>query len=118
MNLELINQLLFWGIFTGLLVFVILYSFRSPWWETEIGKNMLAFMSVTLGLAGLGAAYQIIGPEWFDEHRGGVTFWSRTAFFLVVWWRVVILIKVQRLPKREPQRARADDDEREVDPIN
>lgn len=108
--MELVNQFLFYGLFAGFATFVVLYSLRSPWWATPIGKNMLAFMTVNLVLMGLGVLRRLFGPAWFEAHRDGLQFFSFGALFVVVWWRVFILVKVQKqevMP--EPPFQRKDD---------
>ena len=114
MTLPLINQILFFGTLLGLILFFIFYSLRSAWWTTIMGKNMLAFMTVIMVLMSLAALRRLFGPAWFEAHRDGLSFWSYGALFIVVWWRFLILIRIQR-DERQTRQAdqrslRRDDD--------
>ena len=114
MTLPLINQILFFGTLLGLILFLIFYSLRSAWWTTIMGRNMLAFMTVIMVLMSLAALRRLFGPVWFEAHRDGLSFWSYGALFVVVWWRFLILIRIQR-DERQTRQAdrrslRRDDD--------
>lgn len=75
----------------GALVWVVLYGARSRgWMRSDVGRNLMAFMAVLLGLLGLVVAARFWGPfpRWI---------WSCGVALLdaVIWWRVIILIRKQ-----------------------
>lgn len=90
------------GSLVGCVVFVFRYGFLSGWWKTGVGRNLLAFMAACMVLLGLSAS-RMVFPGWFEAHRDGLRLFSFALVFVVVWWRVVLLLKAQRrdAPKRD-----------------
>ena len=104
---------LYVGEFIGCVLFCILFSLRSRWWTTSTGRNVLAMMFVLAVLQGLSLLRLVIAQDWFMEHAVVLRFWSFLALFIVVWWRVVILIMVQHkdvVDAREAKRKMDDTD--------
>ena len=94
--------------FLAFITFCVLYFLRSRWQSTPVGRNAMALMAAC-GLAlGLAIIRLFSGPEWFDQHRNILGFLSYGLIGAIVWWRVVLLIKVQRKPRgragRSPER--------------
>jgi hypothetical protein len=88
-------MVLYVGEFIGCALFVVLFLLRSRWWQTSMGRNVLAMMFVLAVLQGLSLVRLVVAEEWFAEHQVAIRFWSFLALFIVVWWRVIILIKIQ-----------------------
>jgi hypothetical protein len=81
--------------FTGALVFVASYAWRTrgAWRSTAVGRNVMAMMSVILIVSALGVAAIIWGTNW--PHRNTIRFVAWSLVAAVVWWRVVILWRIQ-----------------------
>lgn len=92
------SNVLFVVAFLGFVAFSLLYALRSPWRSTSVGRNAMALMVVGAVLMGLGVLRMILGGEWFDRHRDFVRLVSYSLISYVVWWRVILLIKLQRPP--------------------
>lgn len=90
--------------FAGCAVFVVRYGALSGWWRTSVGRNMLAFMGVCMVLLGLSTTRMVFGDEWFEAHRDALRLVSFGLVSVVVWWRVVLLVKVQRRDKADRAR--------------
>lgn len=79
----------------GALVFVASYAWRTrgAWRLTAVGRNVMALMSVILVVSALAVASVIWGTDW--PHRDVIrcAAWSLVA--ACVWWRVVILWRIQ-----------------------
>lgn len=74
--------------FVAMLAFIGLY-FRSPWWRTPVGRNLMALPAVLGGLLGLWLLGRLVHlPTWL--WAGGIA-----ALDAVMWWRVVILWRLQ-----------------------
>jgi len=87
---------LYVGEFIGCVLFVVLFLLRSHgWWRTRLGPNLFAMMFVLAVLQGLSLVRLVIAQDWFMEHQVVIRFWSFLAMFIVVWWRVILLIKIQ-----------------------
>lgn len=76
--------------FAAMVAFVILYSWRSSWRSTAVGRNLMALPAVLGGLLGLWLVARIVGdlPMWL--WLGGIV-----SLDAVMWWRVIILWRVQ-----------------------
>lgn len=98
MTLNDAGIILYVGECIGCLVFCVLYGLRSRFWKTQIGVNLFAMMFVLFVLQGLSLLRLVVAEQWFNEHQVGIRFWSFGALFVVVWWRVAILIQAQRIP--------------------
>lgn len=104
----LLGDIVFNFAFLGFGVFSILYFFRSDWSSTPVGRNAMAFMGACWLLLGLSFIRLISGDAWFELHRDVLRLVSYLILSSVVWWRVVLLIKLQRRPRRKkPDRAPA-----------
>jgi len=87
--------------FVGFWVFVLLYAIRSDWWKTPVGRNLMAFMFIGAVTLGTGFARALMGDAQWDRIRDEVRMISLAAINVVVWWRVVLLVKTQRQVRRE-----------------
>ena len=84
------------GAFAGFAAFSVLYFFRSDWRATSVGRNAMAFMLVGAVLLGLGLFRLAIGEEAFAVIRDPARIVSFLLINAVVWWRVRILVRLQR----------------------
>lgn len=75
----------------GAATFVGLYSGSRGWYRTHVGQNLMAMAAVLLGLLVLVLLGRALGPlpRWV---------WAvgLAALDAVLWWRVVILWRLQR----------------------
>jgi len=60
-----------------------------------MGPNLFAMMFVLAVLQGLSLVARVIAQDWFLRHATPIRFWSFLALFIVVWWRVILLIRIQ-----------------------
>jgi predicted TIM-barrel fold metal-dependent hydrolase len=79
----------------GALVFCVAYAWRTrgAWHKTPVGRNVMALMSVILIVSALGVTTIVWGFDW--PHRDVVRFVAWALVAACVWWRVVILYRVQ-----------------------
>lgn len=75
--------------FVAMAAFVALYL-RSPWWKSPVGRNLMALPVVLGALLGLWLAGRLV-HLWVWVWPGGLA-----ALDAVMWWRVVILWRLQR----------------------
>jgi NADH:ubiquinone oxidoreductase subunit H len=110
---------LFVGEFIGCVVFCILFGRKwRNWIRTRMGPNLFAVMFVLAVLQGIAVLRLIFPLEWIEAHAIAVRFWSFLALFIVVWWRCLILVRMQhedavevrKEKAAEARRALADDD--------
>jgi predicted TIM-barrel fold metal-dependent hydrolase len=82
--------------FAGALVFVASYAWRTrgAWRDSAVGRNVMALMAVILVVSALAVAAIIWGTNW--PHRDAVRFVAWSLVAACIWWRVVILWRVQR----------------------
>jgi hypothetical protein len=75
---------------------------RVPWWRSGTGRHLMSYMAVVAAVMLLGCVRLAIGRNEFFEAL-------RTAVFagvpVVMWWRLVLLVKEQRLTRSEGQNA-------------
>lgn len=81
--------------FAGALVFVASYAWRTrgAWRDSAVGRNVMALMSVIVVVSALAVAAIIWGTDW--PHRNAVRFVAWSLVAVCVWWRVVILWRIQ-----------------------
>jgi predicted TIM-barrel fold metal-dependent hydrolase len=79
----------------GALVFVVSYAWRSQgaWRHSNVGLNVMALMAVILVVSALAVAAIVWGTDW--PYRDLVRFVAWSLIAACVWWRVVILYRVQ-----------------------
>lgn len=80
------------------IAFVALYASTARWWETESGRNVMAFMAVVAVQLTLSVVriFSLVRGEWF--------LWLRLGTFVfvpvVLAWRLWMLVRVQILDNR------------------
>jgi uncharacterized membrane protein len=90
------NYLVAWTAL-GAVLFCILYALVAPFYKSEGGWNMMSFMVVIAAMVTLSIYFRYSGgkaPEWL-----AVILWGAAG--LCVWWRIVMMIRVQRKPPRK-----------------
>jgi len=93
--MTLLGDVLFVAIFLAFLMFCVLYSLISRWWENPAGRNVFALMALLAGLFGLGVLRLAIGPDWFDRHRDWLRVVCYGSLLGVVVWRIVLMVRIQ-----------------------
>lgn len=99
------------------LLFVLLYATISPWWRTQMGRNIMTLMTAlaATGVYGIYANYlsRKANPEAYEAAIRAAKavhyplgFWQiRFVLFAVlaiaVGWRIMIFVKYQILTRRE-----------------
>lgn len=82
----------------GAFTFVVVYGIIAPFYKSESGWNLMAFMAIVAALV-VQALYLRLAhtraPEWLAQLD-----WSLTA--ICIWWRVVILIRAQNANRKRP----------------
>lgn len=80
----------------GALVFVASYAWRTrgAWRGSSVGRNVMALMAVILIVSALAVASIAWGTNW--PYRNVIRFVAWSAVAVCVWWRVIILYRVQR----------------------
>ena len=93
-------------IFTALaaLTFVVSYAWttRGAWRDTMIGLNVMAFMSFILLVSLLGVTAIIWGTNWPYRDAIRTVVWG--VIGSIIWWRVVILYRVQHHDRTSDRR--------------
>lgn len=79
----------------GALVFVVAYAWttRGAWRDNMVGINVMSFMAAILAVSALAVAAIIFGTNWPYRTLIRTVAWGLIA--ACIWWRVVILFKVQ-----------------------
>lgn len=108
------------------LLFVLLYAIISPWYRTQMGRNIMTLMGA-LAATGLYSIYanwmsRRTDPEAFEnavraaqEVYYPTGFWQVrfiifTTLALAVLWRIVILVKAQILARRDKKTEKEQED--------
>lgn len=82
-------------------LFVVLYHLLTPWWRTDVGRNLQVFMIITAALLDL-SAIRLAGDASLDT---GWFVWIRLGVFaclpVVIGWRIWILIRLQYQARKE-----------------
>lgn len=84
---ETVLDALVWFTAIGLLVFLVLYSFLTPW-KDPMGRHIFFFMLSLL----LAFIYGVVNKSFSFNQRIEGWIIVITAIAGVVWWRVIILM--------------------------
>lgn len=84
------------------LAFVVMYAVttRGAWRSTPLGRNVMTFMSAILVVASLAVASIFFGTDWPLRNLIRTLAWGSIA--ACIWWRVLILYRVQHPEPRQP----------------
>lgn len=104
--IELISDIALGFAFAGFAVFCVLYFLRSDWQSSSVGRNAMALMGACALLLGLAVVRLFGGDAWFERHRDVLRLVSYSLIGAIVWWRVALLIKLQRRKGRAGVSAR------------
>ncbi len=88
-------------VFLGLvpsLGFVLLYHFTSKWYDTRLGRHLMAY-SVAIALLYLFSAIAIFFP-WIKESKW-ISLSLSVTVLTVVWWRLLEYIHVLRTERKQ-----------------
>lgn len=79
----------------GALVFVCSYAWRTrgAWRDSVVGMNVMAFMASVLVVSALAVVAIVFGTDWPGRELVRGAAWSLIG--ACIWWRVVILYRVQ-----------------------
>jgi hypothetical protein len=82
----------------GALVFVVSYAVmtRGAWRRSPVGLNVMAFMAAVLVVSLLAVAAIVWGTNW--PHRDVIRTAAWSLIAVCIWWRVLILFRVQHTP--------------------
>jgi len=91
--IDLATLIALWLMASGSTVFVIAYNALARWWESAVGINIMALIASLAALTDLLLVNASIGrPGWMR--------WVFAALCIVIgvviWWRVLLLIRAQR----------------------
>lgn len=84
--------------FFAVAVFMATYHLLAPWYRSEVGRNIMAFMGCNQMLLALGVLQMLVGGmapapwSWFNVLRAA----AFAGLGVVVWWRWSLLIRAQR----------------------
>ncbi len=80
----------------GAFVFVASYAWRTrgAWRESAVGRNVMSLMFVIMVVSSLAVAAIIFGTNW--PHRDAIRFVAWASIAACIWWRILILYRVQR----------------------
>lgn len=81
---------------TGAVVFIACYAWttRGAWLGSSVGRNVMSLMSAIAVVSFLAVAAIIWGTDW--PHREVVRTVAWLSLAVPIWWRVIILFRVQR----------------------
>jgi hypothetical protein len=85
-------------------VLSVLFYARSPWWRSQVGQHLFAYMSVVALMMLLATAPLVLRPPpaWFlDVYLG-----CFALFMAVTWWRLALILWEQRETARRARRGR------------
>lgn len=99
--LHAVGDWAYWLCLIGANFFVIAYALLAKWWKKQMGRNLFFFMLVLALVLDHALIYRLVG-----EYRGRVFVraFLNVSAAVVVWWRVVLFIRVQILKRKDPAR--------------
>lgn len=85
----------------GALVFVVSYAWttRGAWRDSAVGVNIMSFMAAILVVSILAVAAIVWGSNW--PYRTVIRTVAWAAIGGCIWWRVLILYRVQHRDSRQ-----------------
>ena len=83
------------GTFLASFIFVVVYWIIAPWWRSEVGRHLMSFEA---SMALITAYLVAVNFGWLDPRTGQyyVRLVIYGVLFLLVLWRISILIRAQR----------------------
>jgi hypothetical protein len=92
-SVETLDRLLLFGTLVPAVLSVAFFA-RVPWWRSEVGRHLFAYMSIVALMLLLGVAPLVWTPlpGWFEHvYRG-----CFGLFMAVTWWRLALILWEQR----------------------
>ena len=84
----------------GCITFVTLYTWRSPWWRSEMGRHVVAFTAALGFLEGVYFARFAVG-DWPWRHE--LLALGLALVVLATWWRVLLFERVWRESRKRSE---------------
>lgn len=103
MSVEILDRLLLFGTLVPAVLSVAFFA-RVPWWRSQVGQHLMAYMSIVALMLLLGVAPLVWQPlpGWFEPVY-------RCCFGLlmaVTWWRLALILWEQRGVRLSRRRGR------------
>lgn len=86
------TEVLFWVATVPIVLFPLVYGLSARWWRTAEGRHEMTMGLALLGLVALGLLRRWLGD--YPGH-GGVVVAVYVAIAVAVWWRLILLVRVQ-----------------------
>jgi hypothetical protein len=88
----------------GALVFVASYAWttRGAWRDSIMGWHVMTFMVAILAVSALAVVAIIWGTDW--PHRNTIRTAAWGVIAACIWWRVILLYRVQHRPAKHERR--------------
>jgi hypothetical protein len=93
---NLLLNIVLWVVLGGFLTFCILYALLAKPWRDHMGRHMLVFET---GFA-LAFAYAIASQYIQEPTRTTDWIFILSVIAVLIWWRVIILIKYQLIARK------------------
>lgn len=93
MSAETVDHLLLFGTLVPAVLSVAAFA-RVPWWRSQVGQHLMAYMSIVALMLLLAVAPLVWSPPpgWFGHvYRG-----CFALFMAVTWWRLALILWEQR----------------------
>ncbi len=94
--MELVTNCFIFTSLVAILLYVIAYGTRAPWWRTVVGRSLFALGCVVLAISCLGAAGVVFGQNYELRPIARLLTWGATAGVSV--GLLVLWIRAQRRP--------------------
>lgn len=98
------TEILYWLAVVPILLFLPLYALLARWWETSQGRYNMTLSIALAALAAPSLLRRFVGDYSFREVAVDV---SLAIVALAVWWRLILLVRVQYLERRTTRRSKA-----------
>jgi hypothetical protein len=85
-------------------VLSVLFYARVPWWRSQVGQHLFAYMAIVALMLLLAVVPLVLKPPppWFvDVYLG-----CFALFMAVTWWRLALILSEQRETARRARRGR------------
>lgn len=93
------NALIIWSALVGV-ASVVVHS-RVRWWATEVGRHLMAYMTVIAAVLVLSSVRIVIGDSWGFQVIRLVVF---AGVPLAMMWRLKLQVRAQRRPADIPRK--------------
>lgn len=87
------TEVLFWVAAIPVILFPVLYAVVARWWRTPVGRHEMGLALALLALVAIGLVRRAFGDGYAGE--GGVRVVVYVVVAVALWWRLILLIRVQ-----------------------